>query len=178
VRPVRLVLALSLVAGVALVDGAALLGRAARADARDRGDEGFLAAASAHGLAEVKLSQLAMVKGQSVEVKSLASRMVQDHTKTNLELQQLAAKKGRALPTALGPEQQRVYDDLARLDGATFDTVYLRTMAVDHYDDVKLFQREAESGQDPELKSFAMRVLPVIEKHDELPRLRSRPVAK
>ena len=127
----------------------------------DAGDKGFVDKAATGGMAEVKLSKLAMDKGQSTEVKQFARKMVEDHTKANMELKQIAEKKSIAVPTTLDAKHQKVYDKLAKLDGADFDKEYMRAMAMDHDDTVKLFKEQSQNGQDPELKSFAMKTLPI-----------------
>jgi putative membrane protein len=150
----RYVLALGLVGGsVALADG---------------GDRSFVDKAATGGMAEVTLSKLAMDKGQSTEVKQFARKMVEDHSKANMELKQIAEKKNLGVPAKLDDKHQMVYDKLAKLAGPDFDREYMRVMAADHDDAVKLFKEQSENGQDPELKSFAMKTLPVIEKHDDM----------
>jgi putative membrane protein len=134
----------------------------------DAGDKGFADKAAAGGMAEVKLSKLAMDKGQSMEVKQFARKMVEYHSKANVELKQLAEKKNLPLPTKLDAQHQVVYDKLVKVDGADFDKEYMHAMAADHDDAVKLFKQQSESGMDPELKSFAMKTLPIIEKHDDM----------
>ena len=132
------------------------------------GDQKFVDKAAAGGIAEVKLSTLAMDKGRSTEVKQFARKMVEDHTKANTELKQIADKQNLTLPTTLDDQSQKVYDKLAALDGADFDAAYMRAMANDHDAAVMLFKQESKSGRDPEVKSFAMKTLPVIEKHDDM----------
>ena len=134
----------------------------------DTGDKGFVDKAATGGMAEVKLSKLAMDKGQSTEVKQFARKMVEDHTKANMELKQIAEKQDITVPTTLDEKHQKIYDKLLKLDGASFDKEYMHAMTVDHDETVKLFKEQAKNGQDPELKSFAMKTLPVLEKHDDL----------
>ena len=132
------------------------------------GDKGFVDKAAAGGLAEVQLGKLAMDKGQSMEVKQFARKMVEDHSKANTELKQIAQKKNMEVPAKLDAKHQMVYDKLVKLTGADFDKEYMRAMAEDHDDTVKLFKEQSETGQNPELKAFAMKTLPVIEKHDDM----------
>jgi putative membrane protein len=144
----------------------------------DAGDKGFVDKAATGGMAEVKLSKLAMDKGQSMEVKQFARKMVEDHTKANMELKQIAEKKSIAVPTALDDKHQKVYDKLVKLNGTDFDKEYMRAMATDHDDTVKLFKDQSQNGQDPELKSFAMKTLPIIEKHDDMAHMDRNQVEK
>ena len=53
------------------------------------------------GLAEVELGRLAQTQGSSEEVKAFGKRMVDDHSKANDELSQIASRKGITLPTSL-----------------------------------------------------------------------------
>jgi putative membrane protein len=131
-------------------------------------DRGFVEKAAAGGMAEVKLANLAMDKGQTVEVKQFARKMLEDHNKANTELKQLAEKKGLSLPSQIDDKHRRVYDRLTKLSGVDFDREYMRVMTDDHDETVKLFKTEMQNGQDPELKSFAIKTLPTIEKHDEM----------
>jgi putative membrane protein len=104
--------------------------------------------------------------------------MVEDHTKAGVELKQIAEKKSIPVPSAMDDKHQKVYDQLQRLSGPEFDKAYMRTMASDHDDAVKLFKQQSEHGQDAELKSFAMKTLPVIEKHDDMAHMDKKELQK
>jgi predicted outer membrane protein len=57
---------------------------------------------------------LAKQKASSAEVKSFAEQMIQDHTKANQELEQLAKQKGITVPAALDNEGQAKIDKLSK----------------------------------------------------------------
>jgi putative membrane protein len=132
------------------------------------GDEQFARQAAAGGMAELQLSQLAMQRAQSLEVKQFARKMVEDHTKANMELKQIADKQNLPLPRKLDAKQQATYDKLAQLSGADFDREYMKAMTADHGAIVTKFTNESRYGQDAELKSFAMKTLPMLEKHEKM----------
>jgi putative membrane protein len=46
----------------------------------------------------------------------------------------------------------------------------MKDMVQDHQEDVADFRKEAETGQDPQLKAFAAKYLPVLEKHLQMAR--------
>jgi putative membrane protein len=152
---------------IAFVLGGFVGGAAALADS-DKSDSEFAHKAAAGGMAEVKLSKLAADKSASSEVKSFARKMVSDHTKANQELKKLASQKSLTLPTTMDAEHQRAYDKLVSLTGDDFDKQYMKAMTDDHDDTVKLFKDETQNGKDDELKQFAIRTLPIIEKHDNM----------
>jgi len=126
--------------------------------------ESFAKDAAEGGMAEVKMGQLAEKNAKDPEVKKFGQMMVTDHTKANDELKALAAKKNYQLPNDIGSNQS-TYDKLSKLTGADFDKEYVEDMVSDHETDVKDFQREAENGTDPDVKAFAAKTLPTLQKH-------------
>jgi putative membrane protein len=133
-------------------------------------DREFMSEAATGGLAEVELGRLAAQKGQSADVKRFGQRMVDDHSKANDELKQLAARKGITLPTDLKDEQKKDKDKLSNLSGAEFDKEYMKLMVDDHDKDVKAFQSEAKDGGDADVKAFASKTLPTLEEHQRMAR--------
>ncbi len=69
------------------------------------------------------------------------------------------------LPTDMDAKDQAEYIKLQRLSGAAFDREYVKDMVRDHEEDVKEFQKEANNGQNEQIKSFASRTLPVLQEH-------------
>jgi putative membrane protein len=129
------------------------------------GDTTFAMKAAQGGMAEVKLGQLAVDKGGSPDVKNFGQRMVDDHTKLNDQMKQVASAQNMTLPTDLDAKDQATYDRLSKLSGAAFDKAYVRDMVKDHETDIKEFQKEANSGKDPQLKQLASTALPILQSH-------------
>jgi len=117
------------------------------------------------GLAEVQLGQLATQQGSSDAVKQFGQRMVDDHTHANNELMQVALQKQITLPKSLSKKDQNVKTRLSKLSGAAFDRAYMADMVKDHQLDIADFQKEADSGQDPDVKAFAAKTLPTLKEH-------------
>ena len=88
-----------------------------------------------------------------------------DHSKANDDLKAIAAKNGITVPTALDDKHQAAVKHLSTLSGPAFDKAYVNLMVKDHEKTVSLFKQEAASGQDAEVKNFAMSNLPTIENH-------------
>jgi putative membrane protein len=91
--------------------------------------------------------------------------MVSDHSAANERLKAVAAKKSVKLPTSPSVEQQATKAKLEVLSGTTFDKSYIKGMVEDHEEDIKEFQTEAASGQDPDAKAFAVATLPTLRTH-------------
>ena len=79
-------------------------------------------------LLEIKLAQLAQTNASSMEVKNLASTLLNDHTKASGELQQLAVKKNINLSTQLSAKSQKYYDKMAMKQGKEFDKSYTNVL--------------------------------------------------
>jgi putative membrane protein len=143
-------------------------------------DKIFLRKAAEGGIAEVKLGQLAAQKGSSDDVKAFGQRMVDDHTKLNLEIAQVADSMGVMLPKSMNKEDQAEYDKLNALSGDDFDIEYLTFMVKDHHKDLHEFRMEAASRTDPTLHNEVVKAQGVIHDHtvmvDKLARAKGIPV--
>jgi putative membrane protein len=130
-------------------------------------DRAFVTRAAQDGMAEVAMGELAAKQASNDAVKQFGQRMVDDHTKANNELKELASKRGIALPSEVSAKQKASQDRLAKLSGDDFDREYMRAMVKDHDSAVALFEKESRSGGDPELKAWAGKTLPVLREHQK-----------
>ncbi|WP_345953583.1 DUF4142 domain-containing protein [Mucilaginibacter sp. PAMB04168] len=130
-------------------------------------DAQFAVEAANGGMAEVELAKLAQTKATNAKVKEYAEMMIKDHSKANTELMDLAKTKNITLPTTVGADQQTVMADLQKKSGADFDKAYVDAMVKDHDKDVSLFEKASTDAKDPELKSFAVKTLPVLKMHQQ-----------
>lgn len=133
-------------------------------------DFAFAIRAAREGMAEVQLGKLAGQKASDPEVKAFGQKMVEDHTNANDKLTAIAQKQGITLPSAMDPNGQSVYKKLQKLSGPQFDRTYMKAMVKDHAQDIKEFQKEANKGKDPQIKSFAADTLPTLQAHLQLAR--------
>lgn len=131
-------------------------------------DEKFVEKAALGGMTEVQAGELAKTKGTSDSVKQFGAQMVTDHSKTSDELKSIVAQKNMKAPTSLDKKHQQVLDKLQAKSGKDFDKAYKSQMVKDHQSTVSLFEGEAKSGKDPELKAFAAKTLPVLKHHLEM----------
>lgn len=131
-------------------------------------DAKFAADAAMGGMAEVELGKLATQKASSDAVKQFGQRMVDDHSKANDELKQVATKDNLTIPDSLDSKHQKRIDKLSKLSGADFDKAYIKDQLKDHKKDVREFKAESESGSNPDVKAFAAKTLPILEQHLDL----------
>ena len=136
--------------------------------AKTMADDHFVMDVAHAGMAEVELGRMATEKASKDDVKKFGQRMVDDHTKANDQLKQIATSKGVNLPTELDRSTQREMDRLNKLSGAEFDREYMKHMVSDHKKDVSEFKSEANRAKDPSVKQFAATTLPTLQQHLEL----------
>jgi putative membrane protein len=129
------------------------------------GDKRFIEHVARDGQAEVDLAQLAQQKTQDPEVKALARRLAADHSQSNQQLMQIAQKDAVQAPTGADKTEGKERAKLEKLDGQAFDQAFVKEVVQDHQKDIKYFQQQQGSLQDPQLKSFAQQTLPVLQQH-------------
>src|SRR5262252_5816838 len=105
---------------------------------------------------------------QSQEVKHFGKLMVDDHSKANDALNQIASQAGATLPAGLSTSDNTTKEHLSKMQGDAFDKAYMRHMVADHQQDVSEFKQETTAGKDPQLKDWAAKTLPTLQQHLQL----------
>jgi putative membrane protein len=128
-------------------------------------------------IAEINTAKLAEQKSKNDQVKTLAKKMMEDHTKALDELKQLAQIKGMTLPTEPDRQQKLVESRLTSLSGEKFDKQYVEQIAERaRKGEHKLLLQVGAKAQDMELKNYATKTLAVIESQQQLVKDTSRSI--
>jgi len=128
-------------------------------------DAKFLRDMAENNLLEIRIGQLAQQKSQNDQVKAFAQKLVQDQTKANQDLTQIAQSKGVTLPMQLDKRHERTVENLSSLSGNDFDRAFLRRMERDDRSDVRKLESESKRAADADVKQFASTTLPVVQDH-------------
>ncbi|MEO6454374.1 MAG: DUF4142 domain-containing protein [Ginsengibacter sp.] len=131
----------------------------------DKDATDFVMKAGSGGMMEVELGKVAQDKAKSQRIKDFGSMMVTDHSNANDELKSIASSKNITIPSSLMPDHQKHVDMLKNKSGADFDKAYLSMMLDDHKKDVAEFKKASENSTDSDIKNFAAKTLPVLQKH-------------
>jgi len=112
---------------------------------------------------EVHMGELGLANGSSTAVKGFSQRLVNDHKRSNEELEALAKQKGVMLP----PEDpsKGVSLPLSQKTGTDFDITFAREMVEGHQQTIAAFEKELKAGSDPEVKAWAEKTLPTLRAH-------------
>jgi putative membrane protein len=139
-----------------------------RSAAETVSDKDFVSKVQSSTQFEIASSKLVLDKSQDKQLKTLAQRMVHDHTKAAEDLSKaIASESASNLPkdTPMSSAMQQKMQQLQAATGKDFDETYVAMMVEDHEDAVKLFKDFEKSTKDTKLQSFAQRILPIIEGH-------------
>ena len=128
-------------------------------------EDAFLKQAAEINLGEVQLGKLAEQKGNNPAIRDFGKRMVEDHTKAEDNLRQIAQQQGVTLPSNPGQHVTSLQQQLSGATGAQFDQIYIEHMLSGHKGAIDAFENEIEHGSNPAIKGYAESTLPVIQDH-------------
>lgn len=144
----------------------AMSGGSAAGKPLSRSDQDLMRDIAHANLAEIEAGKLAQSKSKNDEVKNFAQRMIDDHTKAQQELQQLADAKGVKLPTEPDLKHQTELKALSAMSGDTFDKAYMKQGGLsDHRSAHQLVARVQGRASDPDLKALGDKMMPTINQH-------------
>jgi putative membrane protein len=135
--------------------------RAQMSQATSNADERFVKEASKDGMKEVMMGNEGRSKASNMRVKNFSEMIVRDHTKANEELKSIAAKNKMTMPDKDDMDKHSMSDKT----GASYDKEFMDMMVSDHKKAIDLFQNQSRNGNNPELKAFATRTLPILQMH-------------
>jgi putative membrane protein len=130
-------------------------------------DRQFAHDAAIAGLSNVELGKLAAEKASSEDVRQFGKQLLDDQTKTNDQLRQVANQQKLWIPDALDSKHQSLIDKIAKLSGPEFDKALLRQNLKEQEGQVRDFSDEAQRGTDPNVKAFAAGALPNLQRQLE-----------
>jgi putative membrane protein len=128
-------------------------------------DANFVHQATAGAVAEVMMGQLDAERATGDPARNLGQLMVTDHSRKDHELNQILQSLSLQPATKPLPEQLAQVQQLQNAPADHFDATYARIFVEEHQWMIAVFEREIASGQDPALKSFATRTLPLVKEH-------------
>lgn len=126
----------------------------------------FIEKAGMAGLAEIKLSNLALDKSTTPSIREFANKMIKDHTAANQQLKDAAKATGIALPQGIDPAHTDLLQQLKGKSGRDFDAAYVNVMKQDHDSAIALFENAAgDQTLNKDLRDFATKALETLRNH-------------
>ncbi len=130
-------------------------------------DQEFVTKAAQGNSAEVELGKIVAAKSKDPNVKQFAQMMVKDHTTALNELQELAQTKNLNFNDDLPDDAKSLQQKLSSDTGKQLDKDYMDEMVEDHQKDVQEFTDKSQNAKDPDVKQWASKTLPTLQKHLE-----------
>lgn len=125
-------------------------------------DQAFVKSVMERDAAEVQLGQLAQQKSQSDDVKQLGQKTAEDRTLLDGRFKVIAKSLEVSEPKGPSKKDKQLIARLEGLSGSQFDEEYIRAVVKAHRQDVKDFQIEAQSAQDPNVLQAAQQSANII----------------
>ena len=124
---------------------------------------------------EIQAGQLAQQKGTTRDVKDYGATLVRDHTKGDQDVKTLASKmtvdleamKNDARHQQKQQVMQNKMDQLQKMSGKDFDRGFAQMMVNGHREAIEMV-KTARADAKPELKSMLDKMLPVLQKHEDM----------
>ena len=133
------------------------------------GADTFVRQATIGDAYEIAAGEMALRRSRSEAVRTMAAKMVTDHTTSRHHLQaalQMNETRGVAPPTEMLDERrEKMLTHLGEAADEDFDTTYVDQQVLAHQETTSLMRSYAEGGDNPQLRSVALATLPVVERH-------------
>jgi putative membrane protein len=124
--------------------------------------EEFVREATIAGRYQIEAAELARSRGTE-PTRLFASHSLDDHARTERELERLARSQGLALPKHVDARREAELVRLGEMVGPDFDREYAAQQVQAHTDAVDLYERESSGGKDTELRAFATERLSALQ---------------
>lgn len=128
-------------------------------------DAEFMQSAAHSDQNEIQLSKLALSKGVTGATKTLADKMIADHTKSTAALKPVAAKAGVTLPTDMDAQHKAMEPMMKSLSGKAFEDRYLQQMEADHQKTANTLASHQQMTKNQALSGWISTTLPVVTEH-------------
>jgi putative membrane protein len=116
---------------------------------------------------EIKLAELANQRSRTPEVKQVAQQLLTDHTASLNELKTLAQAQSISVPVEETDASKRKLENMAEEEGNDFDQAWCDEMMDLHDKTIDKFEKRLDDTDDPELKAFINKTLPVLKEHHD-----------
>ena len=121
--------------------------------------------AAASSLYEIDVASLATRKAGDEKIKDLALTLVSQQQGANEELKLLAKERRVALPEQMSADKKALVDRLAQAEGPSFDRQFLALGIEDRQAAIRRFEEASRVVQDPKLRAWIDRTLPILRDH-------------
>ena len=125
--------------------------------------------AGAADLYEKESSKLLLQSTKDPQMRSMAKKMIADHTTSTNEVKAAAMQAGlQPESPALDATGRRNMAELRRVTGKARDRLYIAQQKKAHKTALELHRNYADNGTSPPLKAAAAKIAPVVARHSSI----------
>lgn len=117
-------------------------------------DRTFLIADAQGSVSDLAHGEAGTERASTNELRQYAIQIVEDHSRLNMQLYQLAQKKGIALPVVMEDKDRDELQTLVQKQGADFDRAFLQDEIRINTQDVKDGDKELSVTQDQDVRTL------------------------
>ncbi len=133
------------------------------ADSLSTADKNFMKVAAETTMTEAHKGQMAENQASAQDVKDFGQKIAQDSSNAYSQLLNVATKTGESVPRGIDVRHNPDIGQLSHLKGTQFDRHFAQAEIRDYQRTIAEFKREAEHGQDSDVKAYASNTLPVLQ---------------
>lgn len=139
-------------------------------------DSAFLAHAVSANIKEVRLGELARKQASSAAVKEFGQQMVSAHREAYKASRGIADSLNVGKLDSMMPEHRATVERFGSMQGAAFDSAYMRLMVQEHAREVATYRNQVQYGNQGMIRRYALQTLPVLRDHFDLAQRTARDV--
>jgi predicted outer membrane protein len=128
-------------------------------DPKTAADKVFVLTTVLDNQADIALARQIMEKSQNEQVKRLAQQRIEQLTKEDQQLRQVAQQLGLQIPQGIAAADAMEIEIVAALPADELDQAYTAHVQAENASDVSAYQSEAQIARDPQLKQLAQQQL-------------------
>ena len=115
-------------------------------------DRTFLIKNAQGSVSDLAHGEAGTERASTNELRQFAIQIVEDHSRLNMQLYQLAQKKGLALPVVMEDKDRDELQTLVQKQGTDFDRAFLQAEVRINTEDVRDGDKELSVTQDPDVR--------------------------
>jgi putative membrane protein len=128
----------------------------------DNQDTRVITEAASTSMLSMELSRIAEERAVTPEVKEFARELSEEHSGVKQDLEGVAQRKQIVLPQAMSQDHQDKVENVTEQSGLDFDREYIEEIISVHRDKVDDFESLSRDSDDPEIREFAINILPSL----------------
>ncbi|ASU36465.1 DUF4142 domain-containing protein [Mucilaginibacter xinganensis] len=130
-------------------------------------DADFIGEAIRFNRMGLELGEIARRQGIHKRIKTFGMVLIADQSKLNKKIKALSLIKNIAVPAEPEASGSVILSQLSKKSGADFDRAYISIINNEYKKEIPIFEAAEKNCADKDIKSFAMKTMPMLKAHLE-----------